>query len=88
MAQRVSAGAGMVAGLELWRGVDGLLELRDLSADGRFADDVATWSVGLRPVPPKKVKRAPHAKQQPKQNPAPPLPPDAKPRRGRPIRQR
>lgn len=39
----VSAGAGMVAGLELWR-AEGRLWLYDRSSDGRFAADVAAWA--------------------------------------------
>jgi hypothetical protein len=38
----VSVGAGMTAGLEIWRQGDRLV-LVDRSADGRFADDVVTW---------------------------------------------
>lgn len=39
----ISVGAGMTAGLEIWRQGDRLV-LVDRSADGRFADDVATWN--------------------------------------------
>lgn len=39
----VSTGAGMVAGLELWR-AEGRLWLWDRSPDGRFAADVAAWT--------------------------------------------
>ena len=38
----VSVGAGMTAGLEIWKQGDRLV-LVDRSADGRFADDVRTW---------------------------------------------
>ena len=38
----VSIGAGMTAGLEIWRQGDRLV-LVDQSTDGRFADDVRTW---------------------------------------------
>ena len=41
----VSVGAGMTAGLEIWRQGDRLV-LVDRSADGRFADDVRTWDSG------------------------------------------
>jgi hypothetical protein len=33
----------MTAGLEIWK-YGGKLVLADVSADGRFADDVATWN--------------------------------------------
>lgn len=55
---RVCAGAGMTAGLEIWRMADGMLTLHDVSADGRFADDVATWGASLKPPPIKKRKNA------------------------------
>lgn len=42
--QRLTAGAGMTAGLEIWR-VGTTLHLFDRSPDGRFAADVATWTV-------------------------------------------
>lgn len=38
----ISIGAGMTAGLEIWKQGDRLV-LVDRSADGRFADDVTTW---------------------------------------------
>lgn len=41
---RVTQGAGMTAGLEIWRCADGSLALYDRSPDGRFAVDVATWN--------------------------------------------
>jgi hypothetical protein len=47
---RVSVGAGMTAGLEIWALVEGTQHrfvLYDRSADGRFASDVATWNAGL-----------------------------------------
>ena len=41
----VSTGAGMTAGLELWRSSStGPFILVDTTADGRFATDVATWN--------------------------------------------
>lgn len=43
---RVSCGAGMTAGLELWR-CDTQMILYDRSPDGRFAADVATWNAAL-----------------------------------------
>jgi hypothetical protein len=39
----VCVGGGMTAGLEIWK-YGGKLVLADVSADGRFADDVATWN--------------------------------------------
>ena len=41
----VSKGAGMVAGLEVWR-QNGKFILVDQSTDGRFASDVALWNTG------------------------------------------
>jgi hypothetical protein len=38
----ISIGAGMTAGLEIWRQGTQFV-LVDRSADGRFADDVITW---------------------------------------------
>jgi hypothetical protein len=55
---RVCAGAGMTAGLEIWRAADGTFTLHDASADGRFADDVATWGASLKPTTTKKRKNA------------------------------
>jgi hypothetical protein len=46
VAIRVSCGAGMTAGLEIWR-VGTALALYDRSSDGRFAADVATWNAPL-----------------------------------------
>ena len=40
---RLSTGAGITAGLEVWR-VGRLLVLYDRSPDGRFADDVERWN--------------------------------------------
>lgn len=42
-ATRVSSGAGMTAGLEIWN-CAGQLILYDRSPDGRFAADVTTWN--------------------------------------------
>lgn len=42
-AERVSTGAGITAGLEIWR-VGTKLVLVDRSPDGRFAGDVTTWN--------------------------------------------
>jgi hypothetical protein len=39
---RVAAGAGITAGLELWR-VGTTFVLHDRSTDSRFASDVTTW---------------------------------------------
>ena len=43
-ASLVSKGAGMIAGLELWRR-DGRFVLVDTSPDNRFAADVEKWVV-------------------------------------------
>ena len=43
-ASLVSKGAGMIAGLELWRR-DGRFILVDTSPDNRFAADVEKWAV-------------------------------------------
>ncbi len=40
---RVSVGAGITTGLEIWR-VGAHLVLYDRSPDGRFADDVERWN--------------------------------------------
>lgn len=55
----VSKGAGMVAGLEVWRQQDKFV-LVDQSTDGRFASDVALWntSAGLNAPAAKKGKNA------------------------------
>ena len=55
----VSKGAGMVAGLEVWR-QNGKFILFDQSTDGRFASDVALWatSAGLNVLATKKGKNA------------------------------
>jgi hypothetical protein len=55
----VSQGAGMTAGLEIWRFHQRLL-LVDRSTDSRFATDVAEWNaaVGLNAVALKRVKDA------------------------------
>jgi len=57
----VSKGAGMTTGLEICRLGDKFV-LVDHSADGRFADDVATWNavatVGLNIGATKKTKDA------------------------------
>ena len=56
----LSTGAGMTAGLEIWR-ADGRLWLHDRSSDGRFAADVETWNnaVGrLNPQAAKQIKEA------------------------------
>lgn len=41
--ERISAGAGITAGLEIWR-IGAKLVLVDRSPDGRFAGDVNTWN--------------------------------------------
>jgi hypothetical protein len=41
---KVCQGAGMVAGLEIWRTDAGKFVLADHTADGRFADDIKTWN--------------------------------------------
>lgn len=94
--QRISVGAGMTAGLEIWRTADGTLLLQDVSPDGRFADDVATWSAGakasgkktssLRPPTQKKSKKTQSNAKQPKQDPTPSHATDTKPRRSRAVR--
>jgi hypothetical protein len=43
MPQCISRGAGMTAGLEIWR-VGTTLYLYDRTADNRFAADIATWT--------------------------------------------
>ena len=56
----ISKGAGMTAGLEICRLGDKFI-LVDHSADGRFADDVATWNetvAGLNGSVIKKTKDA------------------------------
>jgi len=55
---RICAGAGMTAGLEIWRTADGIMTLHDASTDERFADDVATWGASLKPAATKKRKNA------------------------------
>ncbi len=42
--KHISSGAGMTAGLELWTSATGQVELRDTTADNRFAADTAAWS--------------------------------------------
>ncbi len=42
--KHISSGAGMTAGLELWTSATGQVELRDTTADNRFAADVSAWS--------------------------------------------
>jgi hypothetical protein len=62
---RISRGAGMTAGLELWsarvsaKGGDKFV-LVDRSVDGRFATDVTAWNAaaGLNAAAAKKVKDA------------------------------
>lgn len=54
---RISCGAGMTAGLEMWR-CDGQLVLYDRSDDQRFAADVTTWNRGLNTSGKKKLKDA------------------------------
>jgi Tol biopolymer transport system component len=55
----VSKGAGMVAGLEVWR-QNGKFILFDQSTDSRFDSDVALWntSAGLNVLATKKGKNA------------------------------
>jgi len=56
----ISRGAGITAGLEIWR-VKTMLALVDRSPDGRFATDVATWNkavVGLNAAALKNLKDA------------------------------
>ena len=43
---KISEGAGMTAGLELWR-YGTQFVLHDRSADNRFATDVTTWNTAL-----------------------------------------
>jgi hypothetical protein len=40
---RISTGSGITAGLEIWR-INDKVALVDISPDGRFAVDVATWN--------------------------------------------
>ena len=42
--KHISSGAGMTAGLELWTSATGQIELRDTTADNRFAADTSAWS--------------------------------------------
>jgi hypothetical protein len=42
--RHISSGAGMTAGLELWTSATGQVELRDITADNRFAADITAWS--------------------------------------------
>lgn len=59
---RVAAGAGITAGLEMWRTADGVMILVDKSSDQRFAADVASWNTGaaagLNAAATKKLKDA------------------------------
>lgn len=41
----VGKGAGITAGLEIWRSSTGIFLLQDTTPDGIFATDVATWNV-------------------------------------------
>ena len=63
--QRISSGAGMTAGLEIWTtrvSTKGGIKfvLVDRSTDGRFAADVTAWNAvaGLNATAAKKVKDA------------------------------
>ena len=63
--QRISSGAGMTAGLEIWSArvsAKGGIKfvLVDRSTDGRFATDVTAWNAaaGLNAAAAKKVKDA------------------------------
>jgi len=56
---KISAGAGITAGLELWRLTPtGPFVLADRSSDGRFATDVATWNAGATDMSPVAVDAA------------------------------
>lgn len=59
--KKLTAGAGLTAGLELHARPDGKIVLHDMTTDHRFADDVALWSAGLNPPTRKKTKNAPPA---------------------------
>jgi hypothetical protein len=70
--QRVSRGAGITVGLEIWTISSGSRDtqkssfvLVDTSPDGRFADDVTTWNsaVGLNAKTLKQLKDAVTTKQ-------------------------
>lgn len=63
--QRISAGTGMTAGLEIWKtptnkkkGPPSVFVLVDRSADGRFAADVNEWNAGLNAKTLKNLKDA------------------------------
>ena len=59
---RVATGAGITAGLEVWRSPEGRMLLIDRSPDARFAADVASWNAGaaagLNATATKKLKDA------------------------------
>jgi hypothetical protein len=59
--KKITAGAGLTAGLELHTRADGKFILHDSTTDSRFAEDVALWSAGLNPPTRKKTKNAPPA---------------------------
>lgn len=41
----VGKGAGITAGLEIWRTTNGAFVLQDTTPDNVFATDVATWNI-------------------------------------------
>jgi len=41
----VGKGAGITAGLEIWRTTNGMFVLQDTTPDTVFATDVATWNI-------------------------------------------
>lgn len=41
----VGKGAGITAGLEIWRTTNGMFVLQDMTPDAVFATDVATWNI-------------------------------------------
>jgi hypothetical protein len=41
----VGKGAGITAGLEIWRTTTGAFVLQDMTPDAVFATDVATWNI-------------------------------------------
>lgn len=58
----IATGAGITAGLEVWRSSDGHMLLIDRSPDNRFAADVSSWNAGaaagLNATATKKLKDA------------------------------
>lgn len=47
----VGKGAGITAGLEIWRTTNGTFVLQDMTPDNVFATDVTTWNI----QPPKRT---------------------------------